>query len=114
MKKPQEMTLDDWRDALAEYAGTKGYRNGAALRIENTPFTSARYAGGMIWSGCWYTYFEPTIPGHAPNPDGSPCVAWLIVREDFLKWVDRRARQDARRKAHCGGVQTGCLFGGNA
>ena len=62
------------------------------MRIENTMFTSARYFGGMQYNGERYTYFEPAIPGKK-NKDGTQTVAWLIVRDDFLKWVEQQIKK---------------------
>lgn len=87
--KPDKMTLNEWNAALEEYKATPGYRPGAAMRIENTQFTTARYYGGMRLNGELYTYFEPEVDGHAPNEDGTPYVAWLMVRDDFLRWVKK-------------------------
>lgn len=92
MKKPEDMTITDWSAALDEYKKSPDYRPGAAMRIENTFFTSARHAGGMTYQGERYTYFEPAIPGEK-NEDGSQTVAWLMVRDDFLRWVTRRKRK---------------------
>lgn len=94
-KKVEELNLDQWADLLERYKKTPGYRPGAAMRIENTPFTTARHFGGMRFNGETYTYFEPVIPGHEPNADGSPYVAWLMVREDFLKWVTAEVKKGA-------------------
>ena len=93
MKNPEKMTLNEWAAALDEYKATPGFRPGAAMRIEDTPFTSARRAGGMRYGGDMYTYFEPEVDGHAPNEDGTPYVAWLMVREDFLRWVAKRKKE---------------------
>lgn len=87
-KKPEDMTITDWSVALHEFQKLDGYRPEAAIRIENTLFTSARYFGGMTYNGAKYTYFEPEIPGEK-NEDGSQTVAWLMVREDFLRWVSK-------------------------
>lgn len=93
MRKPEELDLNEWSDLLEEYKKTPGYRTGAAMRIENTMFTSARYAGGMRFNSDTYTYFEPEIPGHSTNNDGTPYVAWLMVRDDFLRWVKKQLRK---------------------
>ena len=94
-KKVEELDLNQWIDLLERYKQTPGYRPGAAMRIEDTPFTTARYFGGMELEGERYTYFEPEIPGEKPNADGSPYVAWLMVREDFLKWVTAEVKKGA-------------------
>ena len=64
------------------------------MRIENTQLTIARHYGGIQYNGHAYTYFEPKITNHEPNPDGTPFVAWLIVRNDFLKWVKAEIRKE--------------------
>ena len=91
--KVEELDLNQWADLLEEYKKTPNFRPGAVMRIENTPFTTARYFGGMRLEGDTYTYFEPVVDGHAPNDDGSPYVAWLMVREDFLKWVMKELKK---------------------
>lgn len=97
--KVEKLNLNQWAELLERYKQTPGYRPGAAMRIECTPFTTARYFGGMTYQGERYTYFGPPIPGHAPNEDGSPYVAWLMVREDFLKWAKAELRKQAKAKA---------------
>jgi hypothetical protein len=92
MKKPEDLDLNEWNDLFDEYKATKNYKPGAAMRIENTVFTTARHFGGMTYNGDSYAYFEPVIPGHEPNADGSPYVAWLMVRTDFLAWVRKRLK----------------------
>lgn len=96
MSKPRKvggLTLRDWDGLLARYRETPGYRPGAAMRIENTPFTSARPLGGMTYKGDSYTYFEPVDTEAPANPDGTPRVAWLMVRADFLKWANKETRK---------------------
>lgn len=98
--KPQDLDLADWQRYLDRFKqGADKVKSPilpAAMRIENTQLTIARHYGGIKYNGCSYKYFEPRIPGHAPNPDGSPYVAWLIVRADFLKWVAMSLRQEER------------------
>lgn len=93
MKKPTDLDIEEWNELLERFKATPRYRPLAAMRIENTVFTSARHAGGMRFNGDSYTYFEPVVPGAAPNADGSPCVAWLMVRDDFLSWVKRELKK---------------------
>lgn len=92
-RKAEELNLIEWNELLDEYKKTPFYRPYAAMRIENTMFTSARRAGGMRFNSDTYTYFEPEIPGEKPNADGSPYVAWLMVRDDFLRWVKKQLRK---------------------
>lgn len=92
-RKLCDLTIHEWNDLLERYKQTPGYRPGAAMRIENTIFTTARYAGGMTFKGDSYTYFEPVDTKAPANPDGTPCVAWLLVRADFLKWATKETRK---------------------
>lgn len=98
---PNNLTIIDW-EALKERFMSElkpDLSTPVAIRIENTMFTSARYSGGMKYNGETYTYLEPVIPGKPANLDGSPYVAWLMVRDDFLKWVTRQKRCEKNRGA---------------
>ena len=92
--KPQELDINQWQELLDEFNSgiRKKYSTPAAIRIENTPFTSARYAGGMTYGGERYTYFEPRDHSQS-NPDGTPYAAWLMVRMDFLRWVTKELKK---------------------
>ena len=94
-KKVEELDINEWQKLLDKFKFVPGFKPGAAMRIENTPFTTARYYGGMAFNGATYTYFEPRVPGAPPNPDGSPCVAWLMVRDDFLRWAANEVKKEA-------------------
>ncbi len=86
--KPQDLKITDWQNLLDKFkAANPNAKRYAAIRIENTPFTTARYFGGMTFNGEQYTYFEPVDERQPKNPDGTPYVAWLMVRMDFLRWV---------------------------
>lgn len=86
----KDFTVHDWQNWLDKFkAAHKNSKPGAAMRIENTQFTPARYYGGMTFNGDTYTYFEPRDPSQPANPDGTPYVAWLMVRMDFLRWVTK-------------------------
>lgn len=93
-RNPRDLNINEWQDLLSTYNATVAPRPGGAFRIENTPFTSARYCGGMHYQGETYTYFEPRVPDHAPNPDGTLFVAWLMVRDDFLRWVSDKMKKE--------------------
>lgn len=84
-----------------------------AMRIENTPFTSARCAGGMTLKDRSYTYFEPKLLDIF-GEDGSVSVAWLMVRDDVVRWIQRTIRRDAQRarKATSARHDEPDLFGG--
>ena len=91
--KVKDFNLQHWQDCLTMFLATcRKISPPPAIRIENTQFTTARHYGGMTYNGEKYTYFEPVIPGEPNNPDGSPYVAWLMVRSDFLRF----ARQEAK------------------
>ena len=96
-RTPADLDINEWQKLLDKYKFTPGFKPVAAMRIENTPFTTARYAGGMTYNGSSYTYFEPRIPGASPNPDGTPFVAWLMVREDFLRWVKKQLKKEVAK-----------------
>lgn len=96
-RTPADLDINEWQDYIYRYRAAQPDASGnLAFRIENTLFTSARYAGGMAYGGAHYTYFEPRIPGHEPNPDGSPFVAWLMVRDDFLRFVNAELNKEAK------------------
>ena len=90
-RTPADLDINEWQDMLDRFPSNKPY---AAFRIENTPFTTARYAGGMTFGGDSYTYFEPPDPAMPANPDGTQFVAWLMVRDDFLRWVAKELKKE--------------------
>ena len=96
-RTPADLDLNEWQEMLDKFMVEHGFTGTAAFRIENTPFTSARYACGMKYDGDTYTYFEPRVPGASPNPDGTPFVAWLMVRDDFLRWVAKELKKEAAK-----------------
>ena len=98
-RTPADLDINEWQDYINKFSARWPLTVRFAMRIENTPFTSARYAGGMTYNGAHYTYFEPRILGHEPNPDGSPYVAWLMVRNDFLRFVSAELNKEAKRAA---------------
>lgn len=114
MKKPTHLDLREWQDFLyrfkTEADKVKSPNLPVAMRIENTQLTIARYYGRTMYNGHVYTYFEPKIPNHEPNPDGSPYVAWLLVRHDFLMWVSKEIKKQAKVKGYDNAKnQQGCL-----
>lgn len=92
--KPNELDIDQWQKLLTEFNSgvRKKFATPAAMRIENTQFAPARYCGGMTFNGERYTYFEPRDPSQPANPDGTPYVAWLMVRMDFLRWATKEVK----------------------
>ena len=92
--KVKDLTIQDWQELLDKWRKENPTaKSGAAIRIENTQFSSARYCGGMTFNGEHYTYFEPHDPSQPANPDGTPYVAWLMVRMDFLSWVTKEVKK---------------------
>ena len=90
-----------WQSLVNQYRSTRKATNNSApvaLRIENTPFASARYAGGMTYMGASYRYVEAIDQNMANHPDETPYIAWLMVREDFLRWAKRKLKQ---KKENC-------------
>jgi len=96
--KVADLTIQDWQKLLDQFkVANPNAKSGAAMRIENTIFTTARYYGGMRLNGEQYTYFEPKDPTQPNNPDGTPYVAWLMVRDDFLSWVTKELKKGKAR-----------------
>lgn len=98
--KVKDLDLDGWQKYLDAYKSEVGNDKSTpiAMRIEGTQLTVGRYSGGMTYNGEKYTYFEPRITGHEPNPDGTPYVAWLMVRMDFLMWLTERLRKENKEE----------------
>ena len=97
--KPQELNIEDWQAWLDKFkAAHPNAKPGAAIRIENTILSTARYFGGMTYNGDKYTYFEPRDPRQPPNRDGTPYVAWLMVRMDFLQWATKELKRQAKEQ----------------
>lgn len=95
--KVKDLTIQDWQELLDKWRKENPTaKSGAAMRIENTIFTSARYYGGMTFNGEQYTYFEPRDPSQPANPDGTPYVACLMVRRDFLRWVTKQLKKEEK------------------
>ncbi len=97
--KPQDLTIADWQDWLDRFkAANPNAKPLAAIRIENTIFSTARHFGGMSFNGDEYTYFEPVDERQPKNADGTPYVAWLMVRLDFLRWITKELKREAKQK----------------
>ena len=92
--KPTDLKIADWQKWLDRFrAANPDAKPAAAIRIENTILSTARHFGGMTYNGDEYTYFEPVDEQQQPNPDGTPYVAWLMVRTDFLRWITKELRK---------------------
>lgn len=97
--KIAELDIDGWQKLVNQYrAAHPNAKPGAAIRIENTMLSTARYFGGMVYNGDQYTYFEPIDPRQPKNADGTPYVAWLMVRMDFLQWATKELKRQAKEK----------------
>ena len=96
--KVSDLDIDGWQRLLDRFkAENPRAKPNAAIRIENTILSTARYFGGMTFNGDEYTYFEPVDKRQPRNPDGTLYVAWLMVRMDFLSWVTNELK---KREAH--------------
>ena len=92
--KVKDFNIQQWQECLTKFLATcMKISPPPAIRCENTQFTTARYYGGMMMNGEHYTYFEPLVPDMPCNPDGTPYVAWLMVRDDFLRFAKKEARK---------------------
>lgn len=94
----RDLDITDWQLLKERFMAEKRPKEEppVAMRIENTQLTIARHFGGIRYNGENYTYFEPIVPHASPNPDGSPHVAWLVVRDDFLKWVSKELKAQGK------------------
>lgn len=92
--KPKDLNLAQWQILLDKFKATHAEKDTPiAMRIEDTQFTIARHFGCCKYNGEYYLYFEPQIAGEAPNADGTPKVAWILVRDDFLSWATKQLRK---------------------
>ena len=97
--KPTDLKIADWQKWLDRFrAANPNAKPAAAIRIENTILSTARHFGGMTFCGERYTYFEPIDETQPPNPDGTLYIAWLVVREDFLQWVEKELRRKGAKR----------------
>ena len=97
--RPTDLTIAGWQSWLDKFKAEKPTaKPGAAIRIENTILSTARYFGGMVYNGDQYTYFEPIDPRQPKNADGTPYVAWLMVRMDFLQWATKELKRQAKEQ----------------
>ena len=95
--KPTDLKIADWQKWLDRFrAANPNAKPAAAIRIENTILSTARHFGGMVYNGDKYTYFEPIDERQPPNQDGTPYVAWLMVRDDFLRWITKELKREAK------------------
>ena len=95
--KVTDLNIEDWHRWFDKFnAANLNEKPYAAIRIENTIFSTARYFGGMTFNGEQYTYFEPVDERQPKNPDGTPYVAWLMVRMDFLLWVTAELKKEGK------------------
>ena len=97
--KIKELDIDGWQNLANRFReANPDAKPGAAIRIENTILSTARHFGGMTYNGDQYTYFEPIDPRQPKNADGTPYVAWLMVRMDFLQWATKELKRQAKEQ----------------
>lgn len=98
--KVQDLDLEDWQTLVNKYkvsSQNKDASHPIAMRCENTQLSIARFSGGATYNGCGYTFFAPPVPGEK-NEDGSQFYAWLLVRDDFLRWAVKEAKKMETKK----------------
>ena len=93
--KITDIDINEWQRLLDQFKASGANKTPdkpVAMRCENTQLSLARFAGGCTAYGEHYTFFAPPIPGEK-NPDGSQKCAWLVVREDFMRWAARELKK---------------------
>lgn len=93
--KMANLDINEWQRLLNQFdaSGDNEMPNKpAAMRLENTQLSIARFAGGCTVYGECYMFFAPPIPGER-NPDGTQKCAWLVVREDFVRWAAKELKE---------------------
>ena len=102
-KTPKDLNLAEWQEFIEEISfldNPLSFMNDGkplAMRIENTSLTIARHFGGCTYNEAHYVYFEPVIPGKL-NDKGKPYIAWIVVRDEFLKYVAERLKKAQMKK----------------
>ena len=93
--KVTDIDINEWQRLVNQFKASganKTPNKPAAMRCENTPLSIARFSGGCTVYGERYMFFAPPIPGEK-NPDGTQKCAWLVVREDFMRWAARELKE---------------------
>jgi len=100
--KVKELTLAQWQDYReAFYKEHSNTTHDAAFRIDGTQFSVGAYYGGFTYNGRQYTVFYFT--------DGM-----IGVRMDFLDWVTKKLKEQAKaRKANFKAAQPSLFDGGD-
>lgn len=89
-----DLDINDWQSLVNKFKASgqdKKQGKPIALRCENSQLSIARFFGGAILDGERYTFFAPPIPGET-NEDGTPKCAWILVRDDFLRWTVKEVK----------------------
>lgn len=92
-----DIDLYDWQQLIYRFKASNADKNPGvpcAMRCENSQLSIARHYGGITYNGERYTFFAPPIPGEK-NDDGTQKRAWLVVRDDFLRWAVRELKEGA-------------------
>ena len=93
--KITDIDINEWQRLLNQFkaSGADTMPNKpAAMRCENTQLSIARFSGGCTAYGERYMFFAPPIPGER-NEDGTQKCAWLVVREDFMRWAAKELKR---------------------
>ena len=97
--KVTDLDINGWQRLVDQFrASSANKKIGApvAIRCENTQLSIARHYGGGIYNGERYTFFAPLVPGEKCD-DGSPYHAWLVVRDDFLRWAAKELKKGEKK-----------------
>lgn len=93
--KITDLDINGWQRLLNQFnaSGENEMPNKpAAMRCENTQLSVARFTGGCTVYGERYMFFAPPIPGDR-NHDGTQKYAWLLVRDDFVRWAAKELKE---------------------
>lgn len=87
--KITDININEWQRLVNQFMASGANKmpdRPVAMRCENTPLSIARFSGGCTVYGERYMFFAPPIPG-------SQKCAWLIVREDFMRWATKELKE---------------------
>lgn len=94
-----DIDINEWQRLVNQFKASGANKTPdkpVAMRCENTPLSIARFSGGCTVYGARYMFFAPPIPGET-NPDGTQKCAWLVVREDLMRWAAKELRKGGAR-----------------
>ena len=94
--KVKDLTLAQWQEQIDAFrAANPSAPSAAGFRIDGTQFSLARFYGGMTYNGAKYTTFELK-----DTPGQFTCkFATIAVREDALRWIVKRLKDEKKESA---------------